>query len=240
MLAVLAAGCGSSSSTSTVTVTRAAGAIPRALLPGSAAATAAPPAHVTPVHLFATPHQRALQSAHVDASPSDLSGTPASAQGWLQVQIGSWTYRVPPDKSWATTGATPNGIDITSTDTSHFGIGFVTNELANYTVAQVIAGVFQYGYEDTNVAQYEITATDGPFPGPAGTQEEIVSWSGTRRDGTAVTGDIEAEASPITFITYVFDGPTASWATDLPIMLAIKANCVYSPSEKPNLNLRRG
>jgi hypothetical protein len=238
MLAVTAivAGCGGSTTTKTVTVSAAGD---QSLLPTRATA-AAPPPHTPHVQVFATAHQRALQASHADASPTDLSTTPASTQGWLQLKLGSWNYSVPPDHSWATTAATPNGIDITSTDTSHFGIGFVTNEVAGYSVSQVVALVFQYGWEDTGISQYEVTATDGPFAGPAGTQEEIASWSGTRTDGTAATGVVEVEVSPTAFIVYELDGPSSTWASDLPIMLAIKANCAYLPSEQPDTVLRRG
>jgi hypothetical protein len=207
-------------------------------VPGHAA-NAAPPRNAGTVRITATPHERALVAADAAAAPSDLAAAPASTAGWLQLQIGNWQYVVPPDHAWATTGATPSGIDITSTDTAHFGLGFVSND-PNYSVQQVAALVFDYGLEDAGIAQYAVTATEGPFPGPAGTQEEIVSWTGTRRDGTAVTGDVEAEASPVEWITYELDGPSASWGTDLPVLLAIKANCMFNPSEQPSAQLRHG
>src|SRR5205085_7024606 len=110
---------------------------------------------------------------------------PANARGWLALGIGGWQYRVPPDHKWATTGATTNGIDITSTDTAHFGAGFATNYVTSYSVDQVVALVFQYGLEDAGVAQYQATATEGPFPGasrnPGG--DRVVDRHPTGRHG---------------------------------------------------------
>jgi hypothetical protein len=236
-LLLLVAGCGATASKTTITRTVATHVTP--LYPGPSLG-AAPPRNAASVKVSASPRERRLMAAHTDASPSDLSGAPASTQGWQELQIGSWRYKVPPDHKWATTGATPNGIDITSTDSAHFAIVFATNEVASYTVDQVAALVLQYEQQNAGIAQYQVTATEGPFAGPAGTQEEILSWSGTLRDGSGVTGDVQVEVSPVAWNSYALDGPSASWSTDLPILLAIKANCVYLPNAQLNTRLPRG
>jgi hypothetical protein len=44
-----------------------------------------------------------------------------------------------------------------------------------------------------------------------------------------VTGLLEIEDFGYGFVSYVLGGPSASWATDLPILLAIKANTAWTP-----------
>jgi hypothetical protein len=244
----LLVGCGATTTTTTtttVTQTLSAashGSAREKLLPAAREKLlpVAPPPRAAPTRFTASVKQRALQEAHVDATPTDLSTTPADTQAWLREQIGSWQYKVPPDHTWVTTAATPNGIDITSADTSHFGTAFVSNDVSSYTVSQVADLVFQYGFEDPGISHYQVTSTEGPFQGPAGTAEEILSWAGTRTDGTAVTGDVEVEASPAVWIVYELDGPSASWSADLPVMLGLKANCIFVPTQQPSTRLNRG
>jgi hypothetical protein len=171
---------------------------------------------------------RALQ-AHTASSPADFLATPAIATGWIPVQIGQWAYKVPPDHSYTATGVTPSGIDITSTAGAHFDVGIVTGSPSLLTLDQISALEFSTGSEDTPGTQAQITAVQGPSTGPAGSQLELIAWTGTRADGTPATGLLEIEDFGYGFVSYVLGGPSASWATDLPILLAIKANTTWTP-----------
>jgi hypothetical protein len=167
--------------------------------------------------------------AHAASSPADFLTTPAIATGWIPVHIGQWDYKVPPDHSYTATGVTPSGIDITSTAGAHFDVGIVTGSPSLLTLDQISALEFSTGSEDTPGTQAQITAIQGPSTGPAGSQDELIAWTGTRQDGTAVTGLLEIEDFGYGFVSYVLGGPSASWATDLPILLAIKANTAWTP-----------
>ncbi len=167
--------------------------------------------------------------AHVASGPSDLTTTPAIATSWIPEHVGQWDYKVPPDHSYTATGVTPSGIDITSTGGAHFDVGIVTGSPTALSLDQISNLEFSSGSEDTPGTQAQITAVQGPFTGPAGSQDEVIAWTGTRQDGTAVTGLVEIEDFGYGFVSYVLGGPSGSWATDLPILLAVKANTVWTP-----------
>jgi hypothetical protein len=186
---------------------------------------APPPVRIPP---HARPHGRLRPLA--EAAPGDFSTTPALTTGWLALHIGTWDYKVPPDHSYATTGANPSGIDITSTGGAHFGVGILEGSPQLLTLDQISAEIFATGSEDVPGTQARITATQGPFTAPDGAQGEVISWSGTRPDGTPATGLVEIEDFGYGYINYDLDGPSASWSTDLPTLLAIKANTMYTPA----------
>lgn len=172
---------------------------------------------------------RALR-AHTASSPADFLATPAIATSWLPVHIGQWDFKVPPDHSYAATAANPSGIDVVSTGGAHFDVGILSGAPTLFTLDQIQNFIFSTGSEDTPGTQAQISATQGPFTGPAGSQEELIAWTGSRQDGTAVTGLVEIQNFGYGYVAYELGGPSATWSADLPTLLAIKANMMYTPA----------